>query len=514
MRRFLRRPLLWLLPVIVIPLAALAVIQYRFLRTLQQATASAQRNLLRGALEEVSRDVELAYREAADAALAIDPNILCRPAEAADHFRRSPILGAETFFTVAFEGEHAKYCYFDTAGTIKSVSPEEIQAVKLATSPWLVAHKLRRVVTENVISVDERDTRHRTIMKPVIDESMHVVGIAGVLLNEKASRRALMQIGERSIARYEKEADLVLQIGDRVPRAGGDYVTAALPSPFATWRVGIRDICATPEEVAEWEFRHNMYTAGGTTVVLFGAIFLSMQAVARQMRLSQMKGDFVSNVSHELRTPLASIRVFGEYMRLGRVTTEEKVREYGEYIEAESRRLTALINNILDFSKIESAEKKYKFVETDVVALVRDTVDAFAMPLREHGYTFVFRAPEEPVPPLTVDKDAIGQVLVNLLDNAVKYSNGRKEIEVQVTAGCGGLRITVRDHGIGIPPSEQKKIFEKFYRVSSGLVHDVKGSGLGLAIVSHVMKAHGGRVEVESKPGEGSAFTIVMEKVA
>jgi two-component system phosphate regulon sensor histidine kinase PhoR len=113
-------------------------------------------------------------------------------------------------------------------------------------------------------------------------------------------------------------------------------------------------------------------------------------------------------------------------------------------------------------------------------------------------------------PPLRIDKDAICQVMVNLLDNAVKYSGERKEISVGLTVERDEVRIAIRDRGIGIPSAEQKKIFEKFYRVGSTLVHDVKGSGLGLAIVKHVVHAHGGRVELASTPGEGSTFTIVL----
>jgi two-component system phosphate regulon sensor histidine kinase PhoR len=114
------------------------------------------------------------------------------------------------------------------------------------------------------------------------------------------------------------------------------------------------------------------------------------------------------------------------------------------------------------------------------------------------------------LPPIVVDQNAIAQVLMNLLDNAVKYSNGDKRVDVAVSGDANSVRIAVRDHGVGIPASEQRKIFEKFYRVGSGLVHNVKGSGLGLAIVNHVVKAHGGSVEVLSAPGEGSTFTIVL----
>ncbi len=169
-----------------------------------------------------------------------------------------------------------------------------------------------------------------------------------------------------------------------------------------------------------------------------------------------------------------------------------------------------MINNILDFSKIESAEKKYRFCATDVVELVEQTVAGFEMPLREAGVSIAFAAEGTHPPLLPLDKDAIAQVVVNLLDNAVKYSNGNKNIEVTVRGARDLVAIAVRDHGIGIPAVERKKIFEKFYRVGSGLVHDVKGSGLGLSIVEHVAKAHGGHVEVQSEVGEGSTFTIVL----
>ncbi len=140
--------------------------------------------------------------------------------------------------------------------------------------------------------------------------------------------------------------------------------------------------------------------------------------------------------------------------------------------------------------------------------LVEQTVSAFEVPLRDRGVTISLDA--DAAPRLRVDKDAIAQVLMNLLDNAVKYSDGRADIDVRVTSTSEEVRVAVQDHGIGIPAAEQKKIYEKFYRVGSTLVHDVKGSGLGLSIVQHVVQAHGGRVELVSAPGNGSTFTIVL----
>src|SRR4029077_18862871 len=141
-------------------------------------------------------------------------------------------------------------------------------------------------------------------------------------------------IGTHYLAAHYKAdaASLRIRIDDHLP-PGHDFKSQPFSFVFTNWRLAVRDLCATPEELAALSFKNNMMLGGGVMIVLFGAIGLAIQAASRQMKLSQMKSDFVSNVSHELRTPLASIRVFGEYMRLGRVVSEEKVREYGEYIE-------------------------------------------------------------------------------------------------------------------------------------------------------------------------------------
>jgi signal transduction histidine kinase len=510
MRRIFRRSILWLLPVVIIPLGALLVLQVRFLRALEQKTVSAERNWLRNSLEVVTTELEARYREASERALSVSEAQIKDVDHIGHHFGRYGIPGARTYFSMRFMGDKYDTGFFDVHGIEKHCPPAEMEAVKMATVSWHVAHRWDRVA-QPTLYVDERDPRNRIILRPVVDESWHVVGVTGVVLDEKLSKAAMTTYGTRALKARNPHNMMALRVADRFPRPDGrgrDYITAPLGFVFTNWRAGVRDLCASPEEVAKTNFRNNLMWTGGAFVVLLGAVGLSVGAVARQMRLSQMKSDFVSNVSHELRTPLSSIRVFGEYMRLGRVEKPEKIRQYGEYIEAESRRLTQLINNILDFSKIESAEKKYRFCTTDLVDLVEQTVAAFEVPLRDQGVSIAFHA--EPVPMLNVDKDALAQVVVNLLDNAVKYSDGRKLIDVCVTNSGTDVRIAVRDHGIGIPAAEQKKIYEKFYRVGSTLVHDVKGSGLGLSIVMHVVQAHGGRVELVSNPGDGSTFTIVL----
>jgi signal transduction histidine kinase len=510
MRRWFRRSMLWLLPIVLVPIGALAVSQYRLLRALEQKTASAERNWMRNSLELATSDIEWSYRRAAASALSMSEEQLASVMTLGRHFAENSVPGARTFFAIRFNGDRAEHGFFDAQGHEKHPTETEAEAVKMATVAWHMAHVRDRVLAQPPLLGDQRADGERVILRPIVDASLHVIGVTGVILDEKASRQAMALMARRAIKARHRNKLISVTIAERFPHGGRDYITQPLGFVFSDLRAGIRDQCSTPEEMAALTFRNNMKWTGGGFVALLGAVALALGAVMRQMRLSQMKSEFVSNVSHELRTPLSSIRVFGEYMRLGRVTDPAKVQQYGEYIEAESRRLTALINNILDFSKIESSEKNYRFCEADVVDLIGQTVAAFEVPLREQGVSIVLNTPAQRPAAVLVDKDAFAQVLVNLLDNAVKFSNGRKEIEVTVSTSADAMRIAVRDHGIGIHASEQKKIFEKFYRVGSGLVHDVKGSGLGLSIVQHVVKAHGGTVEVSSTPGAGTTFTIVL----
>jgi signal transduction histidine kinase len=213
-------------------------------------------------------------------------------------------------------------------------------------------------------------------------------------------------------------------------------------------------------------------------------------------------------VSHELRTPLSLIRLYAETLEMGRLTSPQKYQEYYQIIRKESERLTALINNILDFSRIEAGRKEYDFRETDMRELVRNTLDSYRYQIEQSGFTFEEKIGD--VPPLRVDREAMARSLLNLVNNALKYSQDQKFIGVSLYRQNGSVNLEVTDHGIGIPEPEQQKIFEKFYRVGDPLVHNTKGSGLGLSLVRHIVQAHGGQVIVDSVPGQGSKFTISL----
>jgi signal transduction histidine kinase len=255
--------------------------------------------------------------------------------------------------------------------------------------------------------------------------------------------------------------------------------------------------------------RTSFLVLGAISLLLAGGIVLTYRNISREMALARLKSDFVSNVSHELRTPLSLIRLYAETLEMGRLTAPEKYHEYYSIIRKESERLTALINNILDFSRIEAGRKEYDFRETDMRELVHNTLESYRYQIEQNGFAFQEKIAED-VPPLRVDREAMARSLLNLVNNALKYSQDRKFIGVNLFRDNGSVKLEVEDHGIGIPADEQGKIFEKFYRVGDPLVHNTKGSGLGLSLVRHIVKAHGGDVLVDSAPGRGSKFTITL----
>jgi signal transduction histidine kinase len=290
----------------------------------------------------------------------------------------------------------------------------------------------------------------------------------------------------------------------------GNYeLKAGFGPAFPRWKIAVGYKDTTIEALAKDNFQKNLMLTLFVLSLLVLGIILTLRATSREMKLAQAKSTFVSNVSHELKTPLALIRLFAETLELGRVKSTEKAQDYYRIINNESRRLTQLINNILDFSKIEAGRKEYEFEETDVAEVVEEVVRSYEFQIVNAGFELATDIGHD-LPAASIDRDAISQAVLNLVNNAVKYSDEDKKITVRVRARDRFVAIEVTDTGIGIPRSEHEKIFEKFYRVSTGLVHNTKGSGLGLALVKHIVEAHKGQITVESAPGKGSKFTILI----
>jgi signal transduction histidine kinase len=290
---------------------------------------------------------------------------------------------------------------------------------------------------------------------------------------------------------------------------GTPEVEREFGSVFQGLTLGIRPFGTTIADISRHITRLLFLSLGALSLLMGGGMIFAYRNVARELALAKLKSDFVSNVSHELRTPLSLIRLYAETLELGRISTPGKHQEYYEIIRKESERLSSLINNILDFSRIEAGKKEYSFRETDMADLVRSTLDSYRFEIEQNGFEFEQKI-DNNVPPLRVDREAIARSLLNLVNNAVKYSTTEKYLGVHLYQRNGGVNLEVVDHGIGIPLKEQLKIFEKFYRVGDPLVHNTKGSGLGLSLVRHIVNAHGGVVAVESAPGHGSKFIITL----
>ena len=276
---------------------------------------------------------------------------------------------------------------------------------------------------------------------------------------------------------------------------------------FPDYSLGIRLKGPTIEELVRERFYRNLSLLVILDIMIVVGVWFVYRTVRREMELSKLKSDFVSNVSHELRTPLSLIRMFGETLEMGRVPSEEKKQEYYATIVRETERLSGLVNNILNFSRMESGKKEYHFSNTDMNVVVQKVLSSYHSHLEHLGFTLETELASA-LPLILADPEAVSEALLNVVDNAIKYSGTQKSITIRTGIIGRNVYVEVEDRGIGIPPEEQSKIFEKFYRVSSGLVHEIRGSGLGLTLVRHIMDAHKGEITVRSRVGEGSTFRL------
>ncbi len=237
--------------------------------------------------------------------------------------------------------------------------------------------------------------------------------------------------------------------------------------------------------------------------------YLVWRDVSRELAIADMRSHFAASVSHELKTPLTAIRMFAEALTMGVHKSPEAQQEYLQTIISESERLSRLLNNVLDFSKIEQGTRTYRFESTSLVEIVHAAERAMAFHLDQKGFNLRIEL-DEGIPPAFADRDALEQAVLNLLHNAMKYSGESREILLKLRREGDSARIDVIDSGIGISEEDKSHIFGKFFRVSGIENQRIPGTGLGLTIVSHIAQSHGGRIEVDSRPGEGSTFSIVL----
>lgn len=316
------------------------------------------------------------------------------------------------------------------------------------------------------------------------------------------------QMRRLSIAVLDRDGTELARVRD--PGDARTAREAPVGGPFEGF--GVR-VGPTPTAPASWVHRFVAFELtfiGVMGMVIVLATAFGVRYTVRQLELAQLKASFVSNVSHELKTPIALIRLAVETLEMRRVRSPEETDQFLRSIGRETLRLQQLVDNILDFARLEAGRRIFRFETLDLREVVREAVDGFRPRLEHLGFRVEVELPDD-LPAVQGDAVALSHCVLNLLDNALKYSKARREVKVSAAARLNGtVAVSVTDHGIGISPADQRRIFEKFVRVETGLVHDVKGTGLGLSLVDQVVRAHGGHVEVASSPGEGSTFTLVL----
>ncbi len=238
-----------------------------------------------------------------------------------------------------------------------------------------------------------------------------------------------------------------------------------------------------------------------------GTVLLVGRAAFHQMKLARLKNDFIATVTHELKTPLCSMRVLVDTLLEGNYRDQRQVREYLELMARENERLSRLIDNFLSFSRMERNKQAFSFRPVEPRELVEAAADIVRERFEAVGCAFTAEANGE-LPAVEADRDALVTVLLNLLDNAYKYSTDDKRIALRAFADDGEICFQVQDNGIGMRRRAVRRAFDRFYQVDQSLSRSVGGCGLGLSIVKFIVEAHGGSVDVESRPGEGSTFTV------
>ncbi len=236
---------------------------------------------------------------------------------------------------------------------------------------------------------------------------------------------------------------------------------------------------------------------------------LLWRIMAKELELANLQSDFVSMVSHELRSPLTSIRQLAEMLQTNRVPSEERRTQYYDVIVQQSERLSRLVENILDFSRIEQGKLQLDPEELDLQEFVRSIVGTIQNRLLNTALTISVQASDQ-FPALSVDRQAMGEAITNIIDNAIKYSGDSNVVEIHLFRKADAVCIAVRDYGIGIDKEDLRKVFQKFYRAAHPAGRLVRGSGLGLPLANSIVEAHGGTITAESEPGKGSTFTIVL----
>jgi len=370
---------------------------------------------------------------------------------------------------------------FSQADALENVKEDELQHLPFAGEPlYGIYHKtngasvLALLSKENIVSIFadfEADFGDSAVAYRVVDESGRFAAGANELDDEP-------------------------------------FVAANIGGDFPGWKIELSFKAGDVfEKAASQRITVYIWTGVLVIVLILIAAGVAAQVVRKQMKLNKLKNDFIATVSHELKTPLASIRLLVDTLLQGNYKDEQQALEYFQMVSKENERLTRLIDNFLTFSRMERNKQAFKITEASPADIARAAAEAVKTKFDTGRCDFQVQIADG-LPDVFADSDAMVMVLINLLDNAYKYSHDDKRIELKVFSEDKLVCFSVKDNGIGMARRQVRKIFDRFYQVDSSLSRRAEGTGLGLSIVKFILDAHKGTVSVDSELGEGSTFAV------
>ncbi|UII22087.1 sensor histidine kinase [Fulvivirga ligni] len=351
----------------------------------------------------------------------------------------------------------------------------------------------------------------------ILDKPLHGKSVCGVVINPEdfiinMLRPKIQTVAEDRflITAFKKENNRIIYT--TIDTLANVQKTARAVTNdfwiFPEYYLGISLKGKSIDKIVKERTDFNLFLILTLDLVLILAVWIVFRYVKKEIRLAETKSDFISNVSHEIRTPLSLISMFAETLELGRVTSEEKRNEYYRIISRETGRLSGIVNKILNFSRLEAKKADLHFNKMDLNVAVREVIETYHYHLESNDFDCRFH-PEDNLF-IEADKEAMIEVIGNLIDNAVKYSGESKRIDITTGTSGSYAFLSVQDYGNGISKKDQKYIFDKFYRVPSGDIAKSKGTGLGLSLVKQIVDKHKGKIDVKSELKKGALFTVYL----
>lgn len=374
-------------------------------------------------------------------------------------------------------------------------------------SSWLLAAALHDVLRELSASLPPRGQR---VVR-------HDDSVVVIWRSNGTQTAALTALADRFVAAGFAESDAWQLVDPEGRTIGG---RAAAPPQSSARIIGNAEY---PWTLRVWAPAATLSAAGNTRTVLlammaamlafvWGASYFIARAIRREAAVARLQSDFVAAVSHEFRTPLTSVRQMAEMLESGRIPSEERRQRYYRLLAGEAARLQRLVETLLNFGQIEAGAERYRFVDLDAAVVVRQVVAEIEPHARDAGKVIELDGPDTGLP-VHADGSALAVVVRNLIDNAIKYSPEQPTVWVQWRQHADRAAISVVDRGVGIPRSEQREVFRKFVRGRAAIDANIKGTGVGLSMVQQIVAAHGGEIRLDSEPGRGSTFTLLLPAV-